>query len=149
MNLFSQPGKLFLLIAITGGLILSVFAYMALMPLDFTVADPEAAQSESRNFSTWLDRVTLLIYVILIFISNLIYRNTQKGIYLFYGWLFFSAFTLFSYIYIAETLFDFRKKTGLWEGESSLAFIAGVFLCLVAATAAFINYAVLRKVMNK
>ena len=105
MNLFSQPGKLFLLIAIAGSIILSTLAYMALTPLDITVAEPEAAQAESRSYSTWLDSATLLIYVILIFITNLIYRNTQKGIYLFYGWLFFSAFTLFSYIYIAETLF--------------------------------------------
>ena len=149
MNLFSQLGKLFLLIAIAGSIILSTLAYMALTPLDITVAEPEAAQAESRSYSTWLDSATLLIYVILIFITNLIYRNTQKGIYLFYGWLFFSAFTLFSYIYIAETLFHFRQKTGLWEGEFSLTGFGGIFLCLIAATAAFINYAVLRKVMKK
>ncbi|MGE0636057.1 MAG: hypothetical protein AB7G44_16110 [Bacteroidia bacterium] len=149
MNLLSQPQKLFLLIVITGFAALFALSHFALHPLYDTSLLPTDAAEQSRKFTDYFDKGTLLIYVVLIFIANLIYRDTQKGIYLLYAWLFFSAFTLFSYLYMSDELFHFKKQNGLWQGESSLAFIAGLFLCLIAATAAFINYAVLKKVMQK
>ena len=149
MNLLSQPQKLFLIIVSTGCIALCALAYLSLHPLYDASLQAKDAADQSRKFTDYFDKATLLVYVVLIFIANLIYRDTQKGIYLLYAWLFFSALTLFSYMYISEELFHFKKRNDLWEGESSLAFIAGIFLCLIAATAAFINYAVLKKVVQK
>lgn len=149
MNLLNQPHKLFLIVVSTGFIALFALAYLSLHPLYDAGLQPQDAADQSRKFSDYFDKATLLIYVVLIFIANLIYRDTQKGIYLLYAWLFFSALTLFSYMYMAEELFHFRKTNDLWKGESSLTFIGGIFLCLIAATAAFINYAVLKKVMKK
>jgi hypothetical protein len=149
MNLLTQPQKLFVIIIITGFIALFALSHFALHPLYDTSLLPPDAADQSRKFSDYFDKGTLLIYVVLIFIANLIYRDTQKGIYLFYAWLFFSALTLFSYMYMSEELFHFKKRNNLWEGESSLTFIAGLFLCLLAATAAFINYAVLKRIVNK
>lgn len=149
MNLFSQPRKLFLIVISAGCIALFALSHFALHPLYDASLQPPDAADQSRKFSDYFDKGTLLVYVILIFIANLIYRDTQKGIYLLYAWLFFSALTLFSFMYMAEELFHFKKRNNLWEGESSLAFIAGLFLCLIAATAAFINYAVLKKVVQK
>jgi Kef-type K+ transport system membrane component KefB len=149
MNLLNQPKKLSLIIVSVGFIALFALSHFALHPLYDASLQPQDAADQSRKFSDYFDKATLLIYVVLIFIANLIYRDTQKGIYLLYAWLIFSTLTLFSYMYMSEELFHFKKQNGLWEGESSLAFIAGFFLCLIAATAAFINYAVLKKVMPK
>ncbi len=149
MNQLNQHQKLFLLIAIAGSICLAVLAYLALVPLDIASPDTKAASAESTKYSEWFDKITLVIYVALIFISNLIYRSTGKGINLFYGWLFFTVFTLISYVYLSNEQFHFRKETGLWEGESSLSFLGGIFLCGVAAIAAGINYLVLKKLVKK
>ena len=149
MGILTQPQKLFILIVITGFAALFALSYFALYPLYDATLQPQTAADESLKFSDWFNKATLLIYAILIFVANLVYRNTGKAIYLFYAWLFFSAFTLFSYIYMAEELFHFKKRTGLWKGEFSAAFIGGIFLCLIAATAAFINYVVLKKMARK
>ncbi len=149
MNLLNQPKKLFLAVIITGIAALIALSYNTLHPVYDSTLLPKDAADLSLRFSDYFNKSTLLVYVVLIFITNLIYRDTQKGIYLLYALLFFSALTLFSYMYMAEELFHFRKRTGLWEGESSLTFIGGIFLCLIAATAAFINYAVLKRIMTK
>ena len=78
----------------------------------------------------------ILVYVLLIFFANLIFKNPQKGIYFFYGWIFFSIFTLSSYIIMSEIFFHFKQRSGLWHGEFSIAGFAGMALCLVAAVAA-------------
>ncbi|MCG3165215.1 MAG: hypothetical protein POELPBGB_00977 [Bacteroidia bacterium] len=149
MNPLIQPQKLFLIIISAGFTALFALSHFALHPLYDASLKAKDAADQSHTFTDYFNKTTLLIYVVLIFIANLIYRDTQKGIYLLYAWLFFSAVTLFSYLYMAEELFHFKKRNNLWEGESSLAFIAGLFLCLIAATAAFINYAVLKKLMKK
>ena len=116
MNLLNQPQKLFLIVVSSGFIGLSALSYFALHPLyDAGLQAPDAAD-QSHKFSDYFDKATLLIYVALIFIANLIYRDTQKGIYLFYAWLFFSALTLFSYFYISEELFHFKEKR-LMEGR--------------------------------
>jgi hypothetical protein len=148
MNLLGQPQKLFLFIIITGFAALFALACFSLHPMYDAGLQPQEAAGRSLKFTDYFNKTTLLIYAVLIFIANLIYRNTQKGIYLFYAWLFFSALTLFSYMYMSEELFHFKKQNDLWKGESSLAFIAGLFLCLIAATAAFINYAVLKRMVK-
>lgn len=149
MSILTQSEKLFIIIAVTGFIALLALSYFALYPLyDDNIQSQDAAY-QSLKFTEYLNKATLLIYVVLIFIANLVFRNIQKGIYLFYAWLFFSATTLFSYIYIAEEYFHFKQRSGLWQGEFSLAGFGGMILCLVAATAAFINYAVLKKLVKK
>ncbi len=149
MNLLNQPQKLFIIIISTGFIALFALSHFALKPLYDAGIDPKMAAEEYTRLSNWFDKGTLVIYVLLIFISNLIYRNNGKGIYLFYGWVFFSVITMFSYAYMAEEYFHFKKNNDLWMGETSLSFLGGAFLCLIAATAAFINYAVLKRVIQK
>ncbi len=149
MNLFNQPQKLFLILAVAGFAGLFALSHFALKPLYDAGIDPKTAAEEYTKFSNWFDKATLVIYVLLIFISNLIYRNNGKGIYLLYGWIFFSVITMFSYTYMAEAYFHFKQKNGLWQGESSLTFIGGAFLCFAALVAALVNYVVLKRVIKK
>lgn len=83
MNLLTQPQKLFVIIIITGFIALFALSHFALHPLYDTSLLPPDAADQSRKFSDYFDKETLLIYVVLIFIANLIYRDTQKGIYCF------------------------------------------------------------------
>lgn len=140
--------KLFF-ITLTAGIITQiVLAYFALIPLDVKTSDPQSASAEYLKFMRLFNKANMLIYAILIFLANLIFRNSHKGIFLFYGWLFFSATTLFSYIYLAEKHFHFKQQTKLWQGEFSVAGFAGIFLALAAAMAAIINYFVLKRIFK-
>lgn len=149
MNLLNNPKKLFLILIIIGVVLLATLSHFALTPLYDGALEPQAASEQYRQFNNYYTKATLLIYVLLIFIANAVYRASQKGIYLFYGWLFFSVFILFSYIYMAEEYFHFKQRAGLWQGEFSVAGFAGMLMCLVAATAAFINYIVLNRMAKK
>lgn len=145
----TQPQKLFLLLIIGGTFLLLVIAYLSLAPLNDTGLQPQAAADQCLQYMGYFNKATLFIYVVLIFISNLIFRNTWKGISLFYSWLFYSVFCLFSYIYMAETFFHFKQSSGLWMGEFSVAGFLGIILSIIAAIAAIINYFVLKQVFKK
>jgi hypothetical protein len=149
MSLLYQPQKIFIIIILTGFITLFALSHFALYPLYDASLTPNDAATQCLKFTNYFNKTNLLIYVLLIFSANIIYRNTQKGIYLFYGWIYFSLFTLFSYIYMTGEHFRFIKKAGLWSGGFEVGFIIGFMLILIAATAAFINYTVLKRMANK
>lgn len=141
--------KIFSLSLLAGLIALIVLAYLALSPLYIYTNNPKGGAEECLKFMNWFNKITLLFYVVLIFISNLIYKKDGKGIFLFYGWLFFTIAVLFSYIHISEEYFHFKQDNDLWQGEFSVAGFVGIGLSVIAGIAALINYIILKQVFKK
>lgn len=149
MNPLRETEKLFVLLSAAAGILLIALAYFSIAALDINAADPSVAAHQSLNYSNLLNNANLLSFVVLLIICNLIYRKTTKAIYFFYAWLFFSAFELLSYIYLAAKHFQFTKDTGIWSGGFQVGFVIGFAWIIIAGLVTAINYIIIKQRKTK
>ena len=89
----------------------------------------------------------LLNIFILAFFNVLAYKTRQLCWLLFP--LIFFAFTQIVNAYKGEALFRYKKAVGLWEGGFSVGPFFAIIIVLLAAVAIFINYHILRRLLQK
>ena len=89
----------------------------------------------------------LLNIFILAFFNVLAYKTRQLYWLLFP--LVFFAFTQIVNAYKGEALFRYKKAVGLWEGGFSVGPFFAIIIIAIAAVAIFINYHILRRLLQK
>ena len=89
----------------------------------------------------------LLNILILAFFNVLAYKTRQLCWLLFP--LIFFAFTQIVNAYKGEALFRYKKAVGLWEGGFSVGPFFAIIIIAIAAVAIFINYHILRRLLQK
>ena len=85
--------------------------------------------------------------LILAFFNVLAYKTRQLCWLLFP--LIFFAFTQIVNAYKGEALFRYKKAVGLWEGGFSVGPFFAIIIIAIAAVAIFINYHILRRLLQK
>ena len=85
--------------------------------------------------------------LILAFFNVLAYKTRQLCWLLFP--LIFFAFTQIVNAYKGEALFRYKKAVGLWEGGFSVGPFFAIIVIAIAAVAIFINYHILRSLLQK
>ena len=89
----------------------------------------------------------LLNIFILAFFNVLAYKTRQLCWLLFP--LIFFAFTQIVNAYKGEALFRYKKAVGLWEGGFSVGPFFAIIIIAIATVAIFINYHILRRLLQK
>ena len=116
--------------------------YMSLAVLnrsDLRVADKI---NDFERYDNFLESAVQISFIALLILANWAYfRHLRLAKWAFLIALgFFSSFVLFDYIFIAEIIFHFKKENGFWKGGFSIAGLAGLLLCLVAALFVIANF---------
>ncbi len=98
------------------------------------------------NFSwsyLWISTIILLI------IANVLFWKTRRAWALWTTFLYFALFIIVRYFWLDQSLFQYKKTTGLGLGEFSVAPLFGVILCLIAAVIVFFNQFLVKRLQDK
>lgn len=144
MSIDSHPQKFFFPIASISGLLLIILAFLANSALDLGAPDASAASAQCLKYLQYFNTLTLLSSVVLLYVSNLIYKNDRKGIWFLFTWLFFTLFTLTEYLWLYGQHFQFVKQAGIWSGGFEVGFLVGFFKAIAAAVVCGLNYFIVK-----
>src|ERR1035437_6404667 len=77
-----------------------------------------------------LYNIVTIFSIILVFLSNIFYWRTGKGIYFLWSVFYFMA-GIISLAILENARFYYTKQNGLWTGKFSSGFIVSIYLILI------------------
>ena len=135
-------------LALAGIFILFVFTYLAQRPLNLDGNAKETVQ-KVYHFNKYLSIGNFIVFVILLFVSNIMYITQRYWDTFIWAGLIFSSYTLIDWWWLGEKLFHYRKANDLWLGESSLGPFVGIMIALFGLAVAVGNYFLLKRLVNE
>lgn len=81
----------------------------------------------------WISSIALLI------IANFVLGKYRRSWAMWVTFVYFAVFVIIRYVVLEQAFFQFKKSNGLWEGGFSLAPVAAVVFCTVAAVVVYAN----------
>ncbi|MFM9945395.1 MAG: hypothetical protein ACKVQB_09215 [Bacteroidia bacterium] len=139
---------IFFILALVGILILFIYTYLAQRPLSLDGNARETVQ-KAYHFNKNLTIGNFIVYVILLFVSNIMYIRQRYWDTFIWAGLIFSTFTLLDWWWLSEMVFHYKKTNDLWEGESNLYPFFGIIIALFGLFIAVLNYLSLKRIYKE
>lgn len=140
--------KFFFGIAIIGIIILAVFSYLSKNAL---ISNENAAENLKvfNNYYNYLSKGNLLLFVILLFVSNIMYLNGKYWDTFVWTGIIFLGFNIVDWFWLSDIYFHYKKSNQLWHGETDLSYIVGFFFTFLGFMLIILNLGILKIIVNR
>lgn len=135
--------KIFLSLAIIGILILAAISYLSVNALK-NGTDAKINSINFYQFHNMLTKGNFLLFVILLFVSNIMYIRQKYWDTFIWTGLIFLAFTIIDWFWLSDMIFHYKKKNNLWQGETNLGYFVGFVFAFLSFGIIIFNYFILK-----
>jgi len=136
-------------LAATGIFLLIIFSYLAQRALKVEGTPPAEALVKFYKFNRYLTFGNIIIYILLLFVSTIIYIRQRYWDTFIWTGIIFVIFTLVDWWWLSNLAFHYRKAHNYLPGESNLYPIVGIFICLAGLGITIGNYLLLKKMIKE
>ncbi len=139
---------IFLALALAGICLLFIFSYLTYRSLIMgSYAKENVTQFYNNN--RYLTNANNLVFIILLFVSNILFiRHRYWDTFIWTGLIFFT-FALIDWWWLSEIVFHYKKKNDLLEGESNLMPFFGIAIALFVMGLTIGNYLLLKLLVKE